>query len=98
MFTNYDHVYDIAMHSQKKDYLIYLKNDFVIMLSIKSADGSILFMPHPSYIFSAIQEVNGDTGGKGEDPCGADSNGCVKLSSEWDAFHRVHNSLQEINI
>ena len=67
------------------------------MLSVKGADGSIVVMANSSNVFGAVQEVDGDTRGEGEDPRGADGDCCVQLRAEGNAFHWVHNSLQKIN-
>ena len=67
------------------------------MLSVKGADGSIVVMANSSNVFGAVQEVDGDARGEGEDPRGADGDCCVQLRAEGNAFHWVHNSLQKIN-
>ena len=76
---------------------VYLKDDFIVMLSVKGADGSIVVVSNSSNVFGAVQEVDGDTRGEGEDPRGADGDCCVQLRAEGNAFHWVHNSLQKIN-
>ncbi len=44
-------------------------------------------------LLRAVEEVDGDAGGEGEDPGGADGDGRVQLGSQWDALHWVDHSL-----
>ena len=71
----------------------YLKENFIVGLSIEGADGSILLVSDVADLLGAVEEVDGDAGREGEDPGGADSDGRVQLGSQRDALHRVDNSL-----
>ncbi len=60
---------------------MYLKENFIVSLPIESANGSILLMSNVADLLGAVEEVDGDAGGEGEDPGGGDGDGRIQLGS-----------------